>query len=110
MTLYIVYHTWENFGGGINWQIVNHSPIFYSPIISVLEIQESIGVIVIRVSLGKVCPAHTHASLGMHACVPSVIHVPPHTFHYRDACFLDYNAPTQLRISNQIKLNEDIRM
>ena len=69
----------------------------------------------ICVSPGKVCPAH--AFLGMRvsphiyhyrdACVPSVMHVPP-THFTRDACFLDRNAPTQLRISNQIKLNEDI--
>ena len=37
------YRMWENIGGGKNWRIVSHSPIFYSPIISVLEIQESIS-------------------------------------------------------------------
>ena len=42
-----IYRMWENFGQGINWRIwriVNHSPIFYSPVISVLEIQESTGI------------------------------------------------------------------
>ena len=48
------------------------------------------GVIVMRVSPGKVCP---HTYITRDVCVSSVIHV-PRTHFTRDACFLDCNAAT----------------
>ena len=43
------------------------------------------------------------------ACFPSMIHVPLHTFHYRDACFLDCSATLIADVAIAIKyiINKD---